>query len=592
MTLDQALAFGLMAVTVGLFIWGKLRYDLVALAALLAGGLLGIIPVDRLFTGFSNELIWIIASALLLSAAIARSGLVERFVGPALASLKTPALASAAFTGAVMLLSMVTKNIGALAIVMPVAIQHARKTGMPASRLLMPMAFASLLGGLVTLVGTSPNIIVSGVRDQVLGEPFKMFDFTLVGLGVCAVGFVFLSIAPRFIRLDRTPAQSVDAALSQTRYTTEFLVGDDSPGLGQTLTDLQGVLEDDAAVLAVVRGDARAKPDPGLTIEAGDRLVVEGEQDGLDRVAAALKLALVGERHRDASEPADNIRLIEGVVQQESRLVGRSAAQARLHDNFGLSLIAVARQGRQFGKELSAMKLKAGDVLILKTEEDRAGEAFAELRILPLTERSLSLGQKRFGYAPLIALLCAVIAVGFGWAPIALAFPAAAVAVLLLRTMSMTEAYRSIEGPMLVLLAALIPISESISATGGDVLIAGLLSQVLGPMPPVLGVGALIITAMAVTPFLNNAATVLIMAPIAAAIAATLNLNPDAYLMAVAIGAACDFLTPIGHQCNTLVMGPGGYKFTDYWKLGLPLSILVVLTATPLIVSVWPLTAG
>ncbi len=590
MTLDQALAFGLMAATVACFVWGKLRYDLVALTALVVGALIGVIPVENMFSGFANELIWIIASALLISTAVARSGVIERALAPALASLKSPALVIPAFTGAVMLLSMLTKNIGALAIVMPVALRHARETGTPQSRLLMPMAFASLLGGLVTLVGTSPNVIVSSVRADLLGQPYHMFDFAPVGLGVCAIGFIFLAIAPHFIRIDREPATNVDAALAETRYVTEFDLAEDSPCIDQVLCDLDGLSKEGLRVIGIINAKGRTKATADTILREGDHLIVEGEQDALDRMAAAYKLKLVGERHRDTGESAEDVRPIEAVVRPESTLVGRSAAQARLYENYGLSLIAVSRSGRRIAQELRALKLAAGDVLILKAEEERAGEAFAELSLLPLTERAVSLGQKRFGYAPILALLGAVAAVAAG-APLPLAFATAAVAILLLRTMSMTDAYHAVEGPLLVLLAALIPISESISTTGGDRLIASMLSQVMGPMPPFAAVATLVIVAMAVTPFLNNAATVLIMAPIAAAIARALDVNPDPYLMAVAIGAACDFLTPIGHQCNTLVMGPGGYRFFDYWKLGLPLSILVVLTATPLIIMVWPATA-
>jgi di/tricarboxylate transporter len=518
--------------------------------------------------------------------------LIERFLAPALASLKSPALQVPAFAGAVMLLSMMTKNIGALAIVMPVALQHARKTSMPASRLLMPMAFASLLGGLVTLVGTSPNVVVSGVREALTGEPFQMFDFAPVGLGICAVGFVFLIIAPHFIRVDREPSAGIDAAFSDARYVTELQFDEGSSYVGKTIAELEESAEGDARVRAIVTSEGRRKSSADHVLGAADRLIVQGEQEALEKLAAKAKLKLVGERHRDDSEASADVRVVEGVVRENSSLIGRSVAEARLHERFGISVLALSRQGRQSVQELRAMKLRAGDVLILKAEEEQVGEALAELSILPLSERGLALGQKRFGYAPTIALAAAVIAVAFGWAPIEFAFSAAAVSVLLLRVLSMTEAYRAIEGPMLVLLAALIPISESIQQTGGDDLIAGMLSTLLGPMPPFFAIAALIITGMAVTPFLNNAATVLIVAPIAAAIAQTLQVNPDAFLMAVAIGAACDFLTPIGHQCNTLVMGPGGYRFGDYWKLGLPLSALVVLTATPLILWVWPSAPG
>ncbi len=591
MTFQQALAFALMSSTIACFIWGKLRYDLIALVALVVGAVVGIIPVDRMFSGFWNELIWIIGAALVLRAAIARSGLVERVLGPLLSGLGAPALVIPTFTGVVMLLSMVTKNVSALAIVMPVALRHARRTQTPASRLLMPMSFASLLGGLVTLVGTSPNIVVSSVRETLLGQPFGMFDYAPVGLGVCAVGFIFLSIAPRFIHVDRTPASGVDAGLGETRYVTELEVEEHSRCVGQTLGDLIAGTKSDILVRAVVTAAGRVGPDLAMTLRSGDHLIVEGDQQGLDRLAQERRLTILGERHRDQGEAGEDVRVIEGVVRQQSDLIGRSVAQARLHENYGLSLIAVAREGRRFEQELRSLKLKAGDLLILKADGELAGDAFAELQILPLTERGLALGQKRFGYGPAVALGCAVVSVALG-APIVLAFAAAVIAVLLSRVMSMGEAYRAIQGPMLVLLAALIPISESISRTGGDQLIATGLSYVLGPAPPFIAVGLLIVVGMAVTPFLNNAATVLIMAPIAAAVAAALQANPDPFLMAVAIGAACDFLTPIGHQCNTLVMGPGGYRFFDYWRLGLPLSALVVLTATPLILLVWPIAVG
>lgn len=588
MSSEQALAFALMGATIGCFIWGRLRYDLIAMTALIAGALMGVIPVERMFSGFANDLIWIIASALLLSAAISRTGLIETWISPALAKLKSPVLQLPAFTGAVMLLSMATKNVGALAIVMPLAMQHARKTGLPASRLLMPMAFASLLGGLVTLVGTSPNVIVSSVRADILGEPFQMFDFAPVGLGICVVGFVFLAIAPHFIKIDREPAPGIDAAFAEARYVTEFAVCEDSACLEKTIADLDDAGDGEARVRGVVTDDGRRRPDPTYQLREGDRLIVEGEQDALERFAAKAKLKLVGERHRDDHEIPAETRVIEGVIRENSNLIGVSAAQARLHERFGISLLALSRAGRNVTSELSATRLRAGDVLILKAEEEQVGEALAELHILPLSERGVALGQKRFGYAPALALAAAIVAVAMGWAPIVLAFSAAAISVLLLRVMSMSEAYRVVEGPMLVLLAALIPISETIQQTGGDQLIAGFLSQALGPMPPYVAVASLIITGMAVTPFLNNAATVLIVAPIAAAIAAQLGINPNAFLMAVAIGAACDFLTPIGHQCNTLVMGPGGYRFADYWRLGLPLSALVVVTATPLILIFWP----
>lgn len=586
MTLQQGLAFALMAGAVGLFVWGKLRYDLVALLVLVLSVLVGVIQPDRMFAGFSEDLIWIIASVLVLSAAIERSGIIERVLRPVLGRLATPELQVPAFAGAVMLLSMLTKNIGALAIVMPVAMQTAKKTGTPVSRLLMPMSFASLLGGLVTLVGTSPNVIVSGVRETMLGEPYQLFDFAPVGLGVCAVGFAFLVVSQFFIRIDRTPPKQVEEALEAARYTTEFSIPADSEWIGKSFADLDAIGTDEVDILSIV-GAPKAKPIADRLLAEGDHIIVEGEQGALEKFAAAAKLAVTGERHREEREPADEVKVTEGVIGQDSSLVRRSVAQARLFERYGLSLLAVSREGAHLATELRSIRLRAGDVVIFKAGQGEIGDAFADLRILPLSERKIALGVKRFGYAPILFLLAAIVSIATGVFPIHVAFAAAAVGVLMLRVMSMAEAYRAIDGSLLVLLAALIPLSESIEATGGAALIAAPLASFLGPLPPQLAVATLIMVGMAVTPFLNNAATVLILAPIAATVAKTLSVNPDAYLMAVAIGAACDFLTPIGHQCNTLVMGPGGYKFGDYWRLGLPLSVLVVLVATPLIVFFW-----
>lgn len=587
MTLEQGLAFGLMGAAVACFIWGKFRYDLVALTALVVGAIIGVVPIDDMFAGFSNELIWIIASALVLSAAIARSGIVESVFSPVLSRLNAPTLQIPAFAGAVMLLSMATKNIGALAIVMPIALQVARKSGTPPSQLLMPMAFASLLGGLVTLVGTSPNVIVSSVRESILGEPYQLFDFAPVGLGICIAGFVFLAIAPFFIRINRSSPAGVEQAMEAAHYVTELSVPEGSALAGQPCSELQKLAGADVMLVSIISSGKRRKCSPEVMLAEGDTIVVEGDQKDLEKFAAAAKLSLTGERHREGKENAEEVRVVEGVIGQASRLAGRTVAQARLHEQFGLSVLAVSRGGSRIASELRAVRLRAGDIIIFKAMDSDMGAAFAELQILPLTERKVALGTKRFGFAPVALLGAAILAITMGWAPIQLAFMAAAVGVLLLRVMSVTEAYRAIDGSMLVLLAALIPLSQAIERTGGAALLAAPLSDLLQPMPAYLAVATLIIVGMAITPFLNNAATVLIVAPMAAVVAGNLGVNPDAYLMAVAIGAACDFLTPIGHQCNTLVMGPGGYRFGDYWKLGLPLSIIVVVVATPLIVLVW-----
>jgi di/tricarboxylate transporter len=371
------------------------------------------------------------------------------------------------FAGSVMFLSMLTKNIGALAIMMPLATSTARKAGVPVSRLLMPMSFAALLGGLVTLVGTSPNIIVSGMRETLLGQPYAFFDFAPVGLGICAAGYLFLILSQFVIRIDRTSPSRVDEALENARYVTELIIPDDSTWIGKPFSELDALSTDAVDIVSIVDAPETGRPAADYALKGGDHVIAEGEEAALEKFAASAKLALAGERHRANGEAGDDVRVIEAVIAQDSALVDRTPAQARLHERFGLSLLAVSREGAHFKKELRAISLRAGDVVIFKADEGAIAEAFADLRILPLSERSLALGVKRFGYAPLVALGLAVVVIALGWLPTHVALVSAAVLILLLRVMSMDEAYRAIDGSLLVLLAALIPISAAIEKTGG-----------------------------------------------------------------------------------------------------------------------------
>jgi di/tricarboxylate transporter len=586
MTLDQGLAFGILGVTVGLFLWGRIAYDLVAMMALLAGVLVGIIPVDRAFSGFADDVVVIVAAALLVSAAVARSGAVETLMRPVLPYLTTTARQVPALAGAVMVASVFTKNIGALAIFMPVALQLTRRTGTSPSALLMPMAFASLIGGLITLTGTSPNIIVARVRAEVTGQPFGMFDFTPVGLGIALAGIVFLAVGWRLLPRGRR-GTAAGAELAIEDYVAEARVPEGSVSTGRSIAELEGLGEGRISVATVIRERFRRfLPTPGWQIQAGDVLLLEGDPEDLERVVAraGLRLAEDGD-----AEDAQNATVVEGVVTAESPLTGQTTERARLHDRFGLSLLAVSRSGQRIAQRLGALRLRAGDVLILRGTSAAVADALGTLRVLPLTERALTLGRSRRSWLPVIVLLAAMVAVALHVVPVAVAFFAAAVVLLLLRTLSKQEAYDAVEWPVLVLLGALIPVSEAVQTTGGTDLIAAWLEAAVRHLPPMGSLGLMMAIAMAVTPFLNNAATVLMMGPIAASLAQRLGLSPDAFLMAVAVGAACDFLTPIGHQCNTLVMGPGGYRFGDYARLGAPMTLLVLVLGVPLIALVWPL---
>lgn len=590
MTLQQGLAFGLVGLTIVGFVWGRFRYDLVAVVALLAGLAIGVIPAEAAFEGFANEVTVIIACALIVSAAFARSGIVELALRRVLPLLKTERTQAPVLTVVVTLLSMVTKNVGALAIMMPVALQVARRTGSKPSRILMPMAFGAMVGGMVTLVGTSPNILVAQVRGEILGTPFQMYDFAAVGLAITAMSLVFLAFGYRLLPKDRQGAATMESALSANAYVTEATVPE-GWSLGMTVAGLKTMSGGDVRLLGLIRGGKRqTRPNGNLRLRPGDTLLLEGENEALSGLVADAKLKLVrDDRPVGVEDKGEEISVVEAVIGLNSPLKDQSVRQSDLHGQHGVNLLGVSRSGYALTHRLRAARLRAGDIILLQGGVNGLPGALKALDLLPLAERQVRLGGGRKLWLPALVLAAAMVMVGLGVIPVSIAFFGAAVVIVALGGLKMREAYAALDGPLLVLIAALIPVSGAIQATGGADLIAGVLGGVFGGMPGILAVGGVLVASMAVTPFLNNAATVLIVAPIGATLAQRLGFNPDPFLMAVAVGAACDFLTPIGHQCNTLVMAPGGYKFADYPRLGAPLSLLVVLAAPPLILMFWPL---
>jgi di/tricarboxylate transporter len=592
LTHQQLLAFGLILTTIGFFIWGRFRYDLVSLAALGASVALGLTPAKLAFDGFSNDVVVIIACALVVSAGFARSGLIERLLRPVTPRLKTAATQVPVFAAATAILSMATKNVGALAMLMPIAIQTAQRTGQRPSALLMPMSFASLLGGLVTLVGTSPNIIVSQVRQDVLGKPFGMYDFAPVGLALTVLGVTFVAFAYRLLPHSRPAVETLDAALADKPYVTEAAVPDGWTAERRRIGDLHAHAEGEVTIVALMRNGRRSTtPHPNLQLKPGDVVVLEGRHQALEAFVSSLRLHLVrSDKPVAMEEPTEEIRVVEAVVGPHSPLAGGSAAKLNLHARHGVNLLAVSRSGYRLNQTLRHIRLRSGDLVMLQGGERTLPNALKALDLLPLAEREVRLGGIRRVVMPAAIVGATMLAIAFHLAPVVMAFFAAAVAMVAFGGLRMREAYAALDAPVLVLIGALIPVGEAIHRTGGADLAAAWLSNLLGPAPPLVILGAMMLLAMLSAPFMHNAPTVLVFGPIAAGLAQRLGLNPDAFLMAVAVGAASDFLTPIGHQCNTLVLAPGGYRFWDYPRLGAPLSVLVLLVGTLLIASVWPLT--
>lgn len=589
MTQPQWLSLATLGGMMALFLWGRFRYDVTAVIALLFAVAIGVVSPKAAFAGFSDDIVVIVGSALVLSAAVQRSGMIESVLQSLAQRIRSPQGQMLALSTAVGVSSGFIKNVGALAMLMPGAVQMARRNKASPSLYLMPMAFASLLGGLTTLIGTSPNIIVSRVREEMTGEPFRMFDYLPTGLALLAAGLIFLSIGWRLLPTDRQAAQGMSEAINISAYVIEATVSEGSPVAGLTVADFVARHDGEIEVAGLLRGDMRGAVAPETHIGEGDVLILSGEPNRLEQVVGADRFVLAGGSGGGGSGQDDGIGVIEAVIHADSALIGRTAGRLQMRDRLGVNLLAISRGGETITNKPGNTVLQAGDVIVLQGQLNVLPARLAEMGALPLAERKIGLGSTRTRWLPLIILAGAMIAAGSGYVPAALAFFAAAGLTVISGALPADDAYKAIEWPILIMLAALIPVSESLQTTGASDVIAKILADLAVTLPAWGAVALILVAAMAVTPFLNNAATVLVMAPIAGVFAEQLHYRPEAFLIATAIGAGCDFLTPIGHQCNTLVLGPGGYRFGDYARLGAPLSVLVVLIGTPLVLWFWPL---
>jgi di/tricarboxylate transporter len=590
MTFGQLSLIALLAAALALFVWGRWRHDVVAALALVGALALGLVKPEEAFDGFRDPAVITVALVLILSMAIRSSGILQRIASHLEPLLQRPNLQVFALAALVVALSAFMNNIGALAIVLPVAMYSAEKSKRSPATILMPLSFGSLLGGLITLIGTPPNLLISGVRREVTGEPFGMFDFAPVGLGLALVGLLYLTFAWRLLPTDRRGAPAPENRFRIEDYVSEVEVTSGSPLIGKTVRELEELGDGEVTVLSIIRADDRRLAPAGWSrLTEKDVLVLEADSTVLKRVVDQGKLSLVGSKEIDPKYiRSEEVGIVEAVIMPSSILVGRSAAGVRLRD-YGVNLLALSRQGRRSTSRLSRVRFHEGDVIVLQGDLEQMPMTLRELGALPLAERKIDLGRPAQVALPISVMAAAVVATASGVVPVTVAFLAAVVVLALFRVTRLADMYEAIDGSIIVLLAALIPVTGAMQTTGLTEVIAASLAAVGDAVPPA-GILALVLVAtMLVTPLLNNAATVLLMGPIAAGFAMKLGLNVDPFLMAVAIGASCDFLTPFGHQSNTLVMGPGGYRFGDYARLGLPLSIIVAVVAVPLIMLVWPM---
>jgi di/tricarboxylate transporter len=595
MAADQIFLLVLLATILALFAWGRWRYDIVAFIALLVATLAGTVPVDAMFSGFGHPATVTVAMVLIISRGLRNSGAVTLIAQHVLVPQQAPSRQVGLYAGVGAFLSTMMNNVGALALLMPAALQSAAKGGHPPSRILMPLSFATILGGMVTLIGTPPNIIVATYRGGVTGTPFGMFDFTPVGAVVAVSGVVFVAlIGWRLIPKAREGKGPASELFNIGDYVSEAVVPDNSKSAGRLLCELDAkAAEHEGVILRLFRNRRRIdRPDRQQDVLAGDVLAIEASPKALDGLLSALDLKLTHGKGKNGKEGtlfgADTV-IMEVVVQPRSPVEGRTPAALQLRRRFAINLIGISRRGRPFGGRLSAFRLEAGDVLLLEGDAERLHSVVSTLGCLPLASRGLVITDRRQ------ALLCiglfagAIAAATLGFVSITLALAAVAAAFVLLNVVPPRDLYSSVDWPVVVLLAALIPVGDALATTGTTTVVVSAFLGLQAGWPPALVLTTLLVLTMMLSDVINNAATAVVMAPMAIATAAGLGVSADPFLMAVAVGASCALLTPIGHQNNTLILGPGGYAFGDYWRMGLPLEFLIVIIAVPMILWVWPL---
>lgn len=591
MTSQQIVVFAIIAAAVALFIWGRIRYDLVAFGALLATVLAGLVEPENAFIGFADPAVVTVAAVLVISQGLTNSGMVDMVAQYIVPPLKSMTLKVSAMSGIAASLSAVMNNVGALSLLMPSAISAGKRQDTNPSLLLMPLSFASLLGGLVTMIGTPPNIVIANVRREEMGTAFSMFDFTPVGATVAAAGVLFLALGGwRLVPRKRAEEHEPEELAEIDDYVCEMALQEESDYVGKSLGDLDDcAFENDVTIAGTLRGDRRTLyTSRGQDLKAGDTIIVEGGPDSIDRFASDAGLDVSAKPLEDTDVlEEDEKELAEVVVSGNSPLIARTAADIKFRSRYGVNMLGVSRRGQEICKKLAEVEFQAGDVLLFQGDRARILQTVRSFDLLPLTERRLRSGRRGEPYIAAGLLAGAVAMAAAGALALSIALSLAAFAMVVLRIVPPRDLYGTIDWPVLVLIGAMIPVGQAMENTGATLLIADLILALSGTVSVWVITAVLIAVTMTLSDVMNNVATAVIMGPVAVSMAQELTITADAFLMAVAIGASCAFLTPIGHKNNALIMGPGGYRFGDYWRMGLPLELLIVAVATPMIMLVW-----
>ncbi len=592
MNTEQTIIFLILITTLIMFAWGRFRYDIVAMAALMACVLAKLVDPANAFSGFGHPAVITVACVLIISHALQNSGVVDLIAVKLAPHTKNIYVHVGALTALVTIASAFMNNVGALALMLPVAIATAHEHKRSPAFLLMPLAFGSILGGMTTLIGTPPNIIIASYKAEIGLAGYNMFDFSFVGVPIALLGVVFISfLGWKLIPRERTQKNVTQQLMDVNEYLTEVRIPKDCDLIGQSLEEAVVFNTENIEVIGLARGNGRAGPVPQRhVIEDNDVLIIKADPNEITKVIDENGLELVTTADQAFQHLTNDLSMAEAIIMPGSQLEGRTIAYFRRRTGHAIAMVALSRSGHTvINKRLRRQVLQSGDILLLQGSEEVMETAFNNLGLLAIAKRNIKLGRERkIGLA--VGIFAAAIGLGVaGILPLVISFVLAIAGFIATGILKPRQLYSEIDWPVIVLIAAMIPIGRALESTGATALIANSIVTITDGLPIWAIMALMLIITMLLTDIINNAATALVMAPIAVGIANTLGVNLDPFLMAVAIGASSAFLTPIGHQSNTLVMGPGGYEFTDYWRVGLPLDILIALISIPLLLTFWPI---
>jgi len=632
MTPDQIAISFIIILTFSLFIWGKWRYDIVALIALFTLAILDTIlggsnsnlvkDVSQIFLGFGHPAVITVAAVLIISKALQNSGVVDLIAQKIKPFTTNKILHISSLSGVIAFLSAFMNNVGALALMLPVTLKTAWEQKRSPSLLLMPIAFASILGGMITMIGTPPNIIIStfrfkemlNIKNQALLDPsslaakylfdrninpldyepltFGLFDFSPVGGSIALVGIIFVAIIGwRLIPKNNQKKPESQSLFKIDDYVTEIIISENSPFIGKTIRLAEDLTSDRLNFIRYINNKGVTQLiNENKTIKEGDQYLVQSDPSDLSDIIDQYNINLAKEiRFRMESLINEEPTFIEAVITPDSRLLGRGRSYLRRRTSNQITLIAVARQNKPILKRLGKIEFQVGDVLLVQGNEDNLSDCIQTLNLLPLAERELDIGEHSRVPVALLIFSLAIISNIMGILPTTIAFIGAILCYIFTGILRVRDLYKTIDWPIIILLGAMIPVSEALQTTGVTSIISEAVIDFTSALPTWSILSIIMIITMSLSDIINNAATALIMAPISTGIALSMGLNIDPFLMSVAVGASCAFLTPIGHQCNALILGPGGYRFGDYWRMGLPLELIIVAISTPIILKCWPL---